>query len=101
MALLMGGMTHLARIHTMAANAISSTTNVPFGTRKLLANGTTWVLTSVSISQSCLPAGMRPCSPAVDYLAENEDEQRHERQVDEEHGLHQTDGEEEDGLETT
>src|SRR4051794_816072 len=77
-----GGTTYFARIQTMIANAASSTKKVPFGTRKLLDSGT------AEVPICCMRS------------AQHEDEQRHERQVDEEHRLHQTDGQEEDRLQT-
>ena len=49
-ALLIGGMTYLARIQTMIANAISSTKKVPLGTRKLLASGSPRCSNAPSVS---------------------------------------------------
>src|SRR3954462_5190239 len=50
------------------------------------------------ICQSCLPAGV---VGRLRSLAENEDEQRHEGQVDEVHTFDERDGQEEDRLQTT
>src|SRR3954463_5400916 len=103
---LIGGMTYLPSRYRMIANASSSTKNVPLGTRKLLASGTTWVTTvSIYFSILCLvripgPRGSRAGCGSVSLAAEHEDEQRHEGQVDEEHRLDQTHGQEEDRLET-
>src|ERR1043165_2723932 len=89
-------MTNFARIQTMIPNAMSSTKKGPLGTRKLLASGTIPAVTCTINPVLCLvwPGLSRACS------AEDEDEQRHEGQVDEEHRLDQTDGQEEDRLET-
>src|SRR3954454_23339968 len=83
----------------MIANEISSTMNVALGTRKLFANGTTGLAT-LAITGSFASGGDVTCGVRSASLAEDEDEQRHEREVDEEHRLHQTDGQEEDGLQS-
>src|SRR6188472_4312886 len=84
----------------MIANAISSTRNVALGTRKLSAKGTTGLAT-LAITGSFASGGDVTCGVRCASLAEDEDEERHERKVDEEHRLHQTDGQEEDGLQST
>ena len=83
----------------MIANASSSTKKVPLGTRKLLAIGITAVLVK-DAHLSVLSSGWRG-SEVLGSLAEDEDEQRHEGQVDEEHRLDQTDRQEEDRLQAT
>src|SRR5581483_12371062 len=62
----------------ITTKVISSTMNVALGTRKLLV---------ASVVAGTKDSGL---------LAEYEDEQGHEGQVDEVHGLDQTDGQEED-----
>src|ERR1044071_10472486 len=80
----------------MIPNAMSSTKNVPLGTRKLLsARFTRSVLPVIDWSPVCQRRRRRSGS------GQHEDEQRHEGQVDEEHRLDQTDGQEEDRLKTT
>src|SRR3954468_3695363 len=98
MARLIGGIRYFPKIQTRIANASSSTRKVPLGTRKLLANGVTGVLARMLICQSCRTAGG---SEGLDSLAEDEDEQRHEGQVDEVHTFDQRDRQEEDRLEAT
>src|SRR6478752_7467373 len=75
----------------MMPKAISSTTNVALGTRKLLVFSAAETSSRVVSSAVTAMLVTRP-SP------EDEDEQRHEGQVDEEHRLDQTHGQEEDGL---
>src|SRR5689334_13236600 len=98
MALLIGGIRYFPKIQTMIANASNSTRKVALGTRKLLANGVTAVLPTMLICLSCRTAGG---SERLDSLAEDEDEQRHEGQVDEVHTFDQRDRQEEDRLEAT
>src|SRR4051794_7909996 len=57
-------MTYLARMKRMIANAIISTTNVPFGTRKLLARGTGPVI-RLAIDDFLLFCGQALVSRAV------------------------------------
>src|SRR5690349_15790634 len=75
----------------MMPKAISSTMNVAFGTRKLLV-----------FSADCTSARLVSTAVTAMFVTrlspEDEDEQRHEGQVDEEHRLDQTHGQEEDGL---
>src|SRR6476660_2169501 len=77
----------------MIRNAISSTKNVAFGTRKLLSSGT-GPLATIAMCRS-FSSRWRGGSSS----GQHEDEQRHEREVDEEHCLDQTDRQEEDRLE--
>src|SRR5690242_4263632 len=96
MALLIGGIRYLPKIHTRIANASRLTRKVPLGTRKLLvAIGCTAVMLWMLICQSCLLAGG---SNALGSLTEDEDEERHEGQVDEVHTFDQRDRQEEDRL---
>src|SRR3954447_14143459 len=98
MALLIGGMRYFPKIQTRIAKASSSTRKVPLGTRKLLANGATGVVARMLICQSCRTAGG---SAGLGSLAEDEDEQRHEGQVDEVHTFDERDRQEEDRLQAT
>src|SRR3954452_16073363 len=92
---LIGGMTYLVSRNISSAKAASSTKNVAFGTRKLLSMG---VIATLAIWVPLLPSDGRDGGPRS---GEHEDEQRHEREVDEEHRLDQTDRQEEDGLQAT
>src|SRR4029077_13978700 len=95
MALLIGVIRYFPKIQTRIANASRLTRKVPLGTRKLLAKGVTGGLARMLICQSCRTAGG---SERLDSLAEDEDEQRHESQVDEVHAFDQRDRQEEDRL---
>src|SRR3954464_13674354 len=75
----------------MMPKATSSTMNVALGTSKLLVFSA--ADTSVRVVSTALTAML-----VTRLSPEHEDEQRHERQVDEEHRLDQTHGQEEDGL---
>src|SRR5664279_5179966 len=83
MALDNGGSTYLLISHSSMTKATSSAMNVPLGTRKLLCSLAAAARTSVLADMGLL-------------LADDEDEVGHEAQVDEVHGLDQTDGQEQD-----
>src|SRR3954468_11742422 len=80
----------------MIANAASSTRKVPLGTRKLLS--ASWMRSVFPLIDGGPVCQLRRWGASS--LSENEDEQRHEGQVDEEHRLDQTDRQEEDRLES-
>src|SRR5215510_1560968 len=84
-------MTHFASTHKTMTKASSSKMKVALGTRKLLSAAVVvWPSRFMVAIVIVVP------SPVCVVLGEDEDEHRHEGQVDEVHRLDQADGQEED-----